>query len=84
MGRVEVQMYPGLHLALGRGGWMMPDPTTLPPEWRDYRMYRKLDELIEQSGQMKKSLEFKLYTAQPAASHHTNYVIQLPNIYLAN
>ena len=54
MDTVDVQLYPCLHLALDGGGWMMPHPASLRPEWKNYSMYRKVDEFKEQTGQMKK------------------------------
>jgi len=32
MGRIDVQLYPCLHLALDGGGWMMPYPASLPQD----------------------------------------------------
>jgi len=33
-------------------GWMKPHTTSLPPEWRKYSIYKKLDGLREETGQM--------------------------------
>ena len=33
-------------------GWMMPHTNSLLPEWRKYSIYKKLDGLREQTGQM--------------------------------
>jgi len=55
MDRVDVQLYPCLNLALDGAGWMMTHPAALPPGWRNYSMYRKLDGFREENGQMQKS-----------------------------
>jgi len=55
MDTVDVQLYSCLHLALDVGGWVMPHPASLPPGWRNYSMYRKVDGFKEQTGQMQKS-----------------------------
>jgi len=55
MDTVDVQLFPCLHLALDGCGWMMTHPASLPPGWRNYSMYQKLDEFKEQTGHMQKS-----------------------------